>query len=69
MSRSVAVDDADGGIERVTDPTDVLLPTRLLLVDTETVLVFETELLPERVGLPPPLRDARREPDVDTDVD
>ena len=69
VRRSVAVDVADGCSDPVIEPNDVLEPTTLLLGDIDVLLVFDTELLPERVKLVMPLRDARREPDVETDVD
>lgn len=69
VRKSVAVDVADGCIERVTEPPDVLLPTTLLLGDTEDVDVFDTELLPESVKLVSALRDTILEPDIETDVD
>ena len=69
VRKSVAVDVADGCRDPVIEPNDVLEPTTLLLGDIDVLLVFDTELLPERDELPKPLRDARREPDVETDVD
>ena len=69
VRRSVAVDVADGCSDPVIEPNDVLEPTTLLLGDIDVLLVFDTELLPERVKLVTALRDDRREPDVETDVD
>jgi hypothetical protein len=68
VGKSVDVDVAEAGTDPVTELETVLLPTILLLGDTEAVLVFETELLPERVKLVSALRDDRREPDVETDM-
>jgi hypothetical protein len=62
VRKSVEVDVAEAGTDPVTDPDTVLLPTTLLLGDTEAVLVLDTELLLETVRLPPLLRVAARDP-------
>lgn len=62
VRKSVDVDVAEDRTEPVTEPETVLLPTTLLLGDTEAVLVLDTELLPETVELLAALRVVIHEP-------
>ena len=61
VRKSVDVDVAEAGTDPVTELETVLVPTTLLLGDTEAVLVLDTELLAESVELLAALRVAINE--------
>lgn len=56
------VDVAEEGTDPEAERRGVLDAITLRLPDTEVVLVFDTELLPETVAVPPRLRVAARDP-------